>query len=153
MSASIQDTYTRPRGFLGGIVSSKPVRSLPVKSLVATQRGKFVKLDANGDATALTAVADVVAGVIMRENAMTPEAVAIGDEMLLCKEGDIIVYCDKPAVKGLPVFARCIANGAVVGDATIDVDFTTVNNAVQINAVFAETTTVAGLVAITPNLV
>lgn len=149
MSATIQDVYTPQRGLLGGIASSANLRTETAKSTIVTTRGKLVKLDTSGDIVPLSAITDTVAGVMIREDALQPEAIAIGDVVRFAKEGEIIVYCETAAVKGMDVHCRFIAGTGSIGDVRNSVDGV---NTEVIKATFAESISSAGLVAIAINL-
>jgi len=149
MGGAIQAGYEVAKGILGGVASSKPVRSAEHEAGVALNRGSLVKVDATGKITALTAVTDTIDGVLIREDALSSATLAIGEIGKIAKSGDIWVNSDTDVVKGQPVFARCLAGAGTVGDVTTTVDGV---NAVKINAVFTESA-VAGLVQITPNLI
>ena len=151
MSGTIQTDYTAPKGLAGGVVNSANVRYTDNKSAHVTKRGKFVKVDAAGSLVALTAIADTVKGVIIRDDAFSAEAVATGDMVRVAQSGVIFVNCETAAVKDQAVHVRFIVNGGTeVGDVLNVADG--VNTEVLAGATFAETTTAAGLVAINLNI-
>ena len=149
--ASIQDSYgKRPKGFKGGFANSNPARlDLAVAGAVVGV-GTFVKNSATG-VIDLTAVADVMAGVVLKSSAIELETIEANKSVTLARSGNIFVYSETACVKGADVFVRCIvgAGSEPVGNVRNDVDGV---NAVLVKAKFAETLDSAGLVEIELNL-
>lgn len=151
MGGSIQPNYTKlPKGFKGGIANSNPVRRNAEACAMAIDVGTFVKLGATG-ITDLTAITDVVNGLVLKSSAIEPETLAIGAGATVGRGGSFFVYCETACAKGADVFVRCVvgAGAEPVGNVRDDID---VDKAQVIKAVFAETLLSAGLVEIELNI-
>ena len=147
MGGSIQTAIgKRGKGYKGGRVNSNPVTTENSSAEVALDIGKFVKAGTTGH-TVLTAIADAVAGVVLKSDAFDGVTTPANEAVTIIKRGEVFVYCETACTKGTSPFVRCIANGALeVGDVLNVADG--VNTVELTSAVFSETLTGAGLVAL-----
>lgn len=147
MSGSIQTAIgKRGKGYKGGRVNSNPITTENSTAEVALDIGKFVKAGTTGH-TVLTAIADSIAGVVLKSDAFDGVSVSAKDAITLIKRGEVFVYCETACTKGASPHVRCLANGALeVGDVRNVADG--VNTVELTSAVFSETLTGAGLVAL-----
>jgi len=151
MGASIQGSYGKPeKGFKGGVANSNPQT---VDNGVAESDlgvGKFCTFGANGGFDVIAGASSVVAGVIVKSDALVGAVAPAGENVTNLRKGNVFVYCETACAKGNPVYVRHTVNGALeIGDVRNDVDGT---NAAAVSATFAETLTAAGLVEIEVNL-
>ena len=147
MGASIQGSIgKRAKGYKGGIANSNPVTTDNSTAEAVLGTGKFCKVGTTGHVP-LSAIADVIDGVLIKSDVFDGVEAQIGDAVTICKGGDVYMYSETACAKGGAVHVRCIVNGNTeIGNVLNVADG--INTQAHSTAKFGETLASAGLVKI-----